>query len=433
MLGEGRPQLGRLLREVLVERVDVAVGVDELGGRLVPHSRDSRKIVGRVAPKRRQERVELRADTRAFFDAGLVVEDVIGHASTVVENLDERVANKLVGVAITRDDHDLVPIGRKTGGKSSDHVVSLVALCIDRRDSESLDEPANELELLHQRLWGLRPTGLVGRGEGVAERRLTSVERYRHPRRRLVLQQPREHGGEAEDRLGLLARSCRELCVLQGEPRPVRERVAVQEKVASHRVHAKASRHAARRNVALGTDCALDDLLRDLAHRGPLVHRRLLDEREGLGLPHAFLVHELALGPVDPPARDQLLFEIAFVVGEGGILGLESLHLVKPRKGHLDSRQQLVLLEGLDQISERPSVAGLLDEIALAESREDEHRRSPVHVYLTRRRQPVESRHLDVQDHQVGSVLLGQLHGFVPAAGLTNNVKALLFENLTQI
>src|ERR1019366_7355261 len=57
---------------------------------------------------------------------------------------------------------------------------------------------------------------------------------------------------------------------------------------------------AGRRNVALGADWALDDLLRALAHRGPLVHRRLLDEREGLGLPHAFLVHELALGPVDP-------------------------------------------------------------------------------------------------------------------------------------
>ena len=58
---------------------------------------------------------------------------------------------------------------------------------------------------------------------------------------------------------------------------------------------------------------------------------------------------------------------------ERGVLGFEGLHLVEAGESDLDGRQQLVLLEWLDEVGKGPGVASLLDQIALAEGRQDEH------------------------------------------------------------
>ena len=228
VLGKGGPEFRRLFLQVRVERVNVAVGVDELGCGLVPHPWDTGKVVGGIAAQRSQERVQPRPHAGPGLDTLLVVEHVVGHATAVVEHLDKRIAHELVRVPVTGHDHDLVALGRQTRGECRDHVVGLESLGIDCGDSECLDQPSYELDLLDEGLWCRWPTRLVGRREAVAERRFTPVEGHRHPGRRLVLEQLREHRDEAVNGLGLLAGSRGQLRLLQGEPSPVRKGVAVE-------------------------------------------------------------------------------------------------------------------------------------------------------------------------------------------------------------
>src|SRR5688572_27824833 len=58
------------------------------------------------------------------------------------------------------------------------------------------------------------------------------------------------------------------------------------------------------------TKGAADDLLGDGLHLLSPLHGRLLHEREGVGLLHAALVHEDALGPVEEAPRLELLLEV---------------------------------------------------------------------------------------------------------------------------
>ena len=92
-------------------------------------------------------------------------------------------------------------------------------------------------------------------------------------------------------------------------------------------------------------------LLRDFAERLARVHRGLLDEREGVVLRQAVLVHQHALGPVDHLARRQLVLEAL-------VLLLERLHLGEPAEGDLDGGQQLVLLERLHEVGQTPPRRG---------------------------------------------------------------------------
>src|ERR1035438_10034658 len=105
----------------------------------------------------------------------------------------------------TGHDHDLVALGSQTRGKRCDHVIGLVSLRIDGGEPKSLDQPAYELDLLEKGFRCHWPARLVGRSEGITERRSAPVERNRHPGGRLVLEQLREHRDEAVDGLGLLA------------------------------------------------------------------------------------------------------------------------------------------------------------------------------------------------------------------------------------
>ena len=106
-------QLGRLLVEVGEDPVEAAVGVDQLGRRLLPHPGHAGQVVGRVAAERgvlRRSAPGVHAG--ALEDAGLVVEGVVGHAALVVEHLDVRVLDQLVAVAVAGDDDDVVAVRR---------------------------------------------------------------------------------------------------------------------------------------------------------------------------------------------------------------------------------------------------------------------------------------------------------------------------------
>ena len=80
VLGQVLAQLGRLLVDVGEDAVEAAVGVDQLGRRLLAHPGHAGQVVGRVAPQRGVLDVVDGAHTGALDDAGLVVEGVVGHA-----------------------------------------------------------------------------------------------------------------------------------------------------------------------------------------------------------------------------------------------------------------------------------------------------------------------------------------------------------------
>ena len=97
-------------------------------------------------------------------------------------------------------------------------------------------------------------------------------------------------------------------------------------------------------------------------------HRRALDEGERVVLGEAVLVHQQALGPVDQLAGLELLLEACWPGRAAARISLEAA------ERHLDRRQEVGALERLDEVGQRAGVAGLLDEVALAERGEDQHR-----------------------------------------------------------
>ena len=149
-------------------------------------------------------------------------------------------------------------------------------------------------------------------------------------------------------------------------------------------------------------------------------------KRERGVLVEAELVHQLALGPVDHLAGLELLLEAGGLVVQGP-------HLLEAAQGHLDRRHQLAALERLDQVGEGAGVAGLLDEVALAERGEDEHGGPALARDLAGRGQPVEARHLDVEDGEVGLELAHELDRLVAPARLADDLVALLLEGLLQV
>ena len=79
---------------------------------------------------------------------------------------------------------------------------------------------------------------------------------------------------------------------------------------------------------------------------------------------------------------------------------------------------------GLIEVGRDPGVPGLLDEVALAEGREQEHRHLVAGGDLAGGPQAVHPGHLDVEDGEVRLVLLDQGHRLVAAARLPHHVVA---------
>ena len=201
VLGQVGAQLGGLLVDVLVEPLDAVVLGDEPGGRLLPHPRHARQVVGGVAPQRRVGHVEPRRHAGALGDAGLVVEHVVAHAPPVVEDLDVRVLHQLVRVAVAGDDDDVDRRVAGLGGEGGDDVVGLEARQLDDRDAERLDHLADQAHLLAQDVGRRVAVGLVGVDPLVAEGGFGPVERHRHPARAVVAHEVDEHRREPEHRV----------------------------------------------------------------------------------------------------------------------------------------------------------------------------------------------------------------------------------------
>src|ERR1043165_5687861 len=98
-----------------------------------------------------------------------------------------------------------------------------------------------------------------------------------------------------------------------------------------------------------------------------------------------------------------------------------------PTERHLDGGNELTLLERLHEIRKRAGIARPLDEIALAERGEDQHRGAMFRGDLSRRGEAIEARHLDVEDGEIGFEVADELHALVPATGPPHHVVTLLF------
>ena len=254
VLGERRPQLRGLLVDVLEDPVEPAVRLDQLGRRLLADTRDAGQVVARVAAHGRVLGVLRRRDAGALDDPRLVVEGVVADAAPVVEHLDVRVLDELVGVAVAGDDQDVVAPGDGLLGRRGDDVVGLPPGQLARRHAERQEDLADEAHLLAQRVRRGLPVGLVGLVGGVAERRLGTVERDEHLVGTLLLEHVDEHRREAEH--GVRQLPARRRHVLgQGEERPVRQRVPVDEEELGH---------ATPRSISIRVPAASEDAVRGL-------------------------------------------------------------------------------------------------------------------------------------------------------------------------
>ena len=138
------------------------------------------------------------------------------------------------------------------------------------------------------------------------------------------------------------------------------------------------------------------------------------------------LVHQHALGPLDRLARLELL-------AEGVDLAGHRPQLAEPPDGDLDGRHEIALLERLDEVGQCAGVARLLDHLALAEGGQHQHAAQLLAVDDPRRLEPVDARHLDVEDRQVGQQVTDEVDGRVAATGLADDLVALLLQRLAQV
>ena len=213
--------------------VETAVGRDQLGRRLLADPGYAGQVVAGVATQRGVLRVLRRRDAGALEDPGLVVQRVIADAATVVEHLDVRVADELVGVAIAGDDDDVVAPRVGLLGGRGDEVVGLEPGELAHRHPEGVEHLTDEAHLLAQRVGRRLALRLVGRVGLVAERRLGSVEGDEHLVGALLLHHVDEHRREPEHGVGQLATGRRHV-LGQGEEGAVGQRVAVEQQQFRH-------------------------------------------------------------------------------------------------------------------------------------------------------------------------------------------------------
>ena len=164
-----------------------------------------------------------------------------------------RIADELIGVAVTGDDDHVVAPRRGLLGSCGDQVISLETRQFADGDPERVEHLADEPHLLAQRVRRRLPLGLVGRVRLVPEGRLGTVERHQHLVGALLLHHIDEHRREPEHGVGELPARRRHV-LREGEEGAIRQRVAVEQEELGHRVsdceRRGASRGAASRRPA---------------------------------------------------------------------------------------------------------------------------------------------------------------------------------------
>ena len=100
---------------------------------------------------------------------------------------------------------------------------------------------------------------------------------------------------------------------------------------------------------------------------------------------------------------------------------------------NFDRRDELAALERLDDVGKRAGVAGLFDQVALGVGGEHQDGGEAVAGDLASGGQPVEARHADIEDGEIGLEIPHERDGFVAATGLTHDFITLFFEGLLEV
>ena len=197
------PGLARHLVDPAHQLVEGAEVPDPLGRGLLPHPRDRRQVVARVAAQRGEVRVLGRGEAVLLLNRRRVHPPQVAHAPARVEHGHVR-RDQLVGVPVAGDDQDLEPLRLGLRHQGRDHVVRLEPVELDPRDLQRVQHLMDQADLTLERLRCLRPARLVLRIRLGPERLARHVERDREMSRLLVPQRVDQHRGEAIHGVGRL-------------------------------------------------------------------------------------------------------------------------------------------------------------------------------------------------------------------------------------
>ena len=201
--------------------------LDQLRRGLLPHPRDARDVVRRIALQGHVVQVLLRRETEPLLHRVDVVADDVGDALGVEHHRDAR-PHQLEEVPVGRHDHRIQALLARPDGEGGDEVVRLLVLVVDQGDLERLHHLQDQAELLAELIRRLAPARLVLGVALEASLGPPEVERHRDVVRPLLGQQLDEHRGEAvhgvRDLPGGGGQGLR-----QGEERAVGQAVPVQE------------------------------------------------------------------------------------------------------------------------------------------------------------------------------------------------------------
>ena len=99
----------------------------------------------------------------------------------------------------------------------------------------------------------------------------------------------------------------------------------------------------------------------------------------------------------------------------------------------MNRRQQVLLAEGLDEITEDAGLCGALDELVLAVRGQHHDRDRPLVQDPSSRLDPVELGHLHVEQGEIRPLRAGQGHGLLTVAGLRADLETGVLEQGPQV
>jgi hypothetical protein len=120
-------------------------------------------------------------------------------------------------------------------------------------------------------------------------------------------------------------------------------------------------------------------------------------------------------------------------VAQRADLGFQRGDLLEPADRDLDGRHQVRLGERFDQVGHGARVPGPLDQLTLRERGQDDDRGKMVGGDPLGRRDPVQDRHLHIQDDKIRPEALGEGDGVLAVSGLAGHDVAFLFEHLPEV
>jgi hypothetical protein len=217
---------------VLENRIEVSKLLDELPSGLVTHTLDSRNVIGRIPDQRQIVDHAIRWDAQTLVGVGFVdpmLLDTGRSPAARVEQTHPR-PNQLIEILITRHDDDLESSCAPLGGEGTNHIVRLIAIQRNERDSPGCQELPNPLdrsiEVFLQLVIEFLPGGFVGRIDLISEGGAGVIDPG-HRFRMVFLKQAMEKIGDAPGRRRILATARREWTANHGKERSIDQRIAI--------------------------------------------------------------------------------------------------------------------------------------------------------------------------------------------------------------